>query len=339
MIPDEIPERLRKAIADAIAYTSRVESECASRASLVHPGEVYLFRAESSEIILWCTVLRHPDEERLLYTVPANNCPLIGVPDVSLPEDSPCAPLSIRCGLGLWLHDTFFQTARRVGILDTTSLELVQERLAELASGQLEGTVLQLDEEVDPEYEEQQSRIAAELNWLESRSVSFGPPELQDDASLLPFSPPENLRVRRGKVVAEYRAQRLRPAAASGSSARIRDLLVGLECDAYEVEGDPRIRLKLMVHHDQTGRLVGLSLWLVPFTGELSLDEIAQRYVNARVTVPGLDPPIDIPLRRAGGTFTPLPEIADRYEDWIVGIGIELIDAQGESHRVELGTE
>jgi hypothetical protein len=89
-----------------------------------------------------------------LLAVPADTHPLAGSADLELPAGSPAAPLTLRCGFGVWLEAAVFERARRTGALAPEAVAQARERWRGLADRSLE--VSALAEEIDfaPEYQD-----------------------------------------------------------------------------------------------------------------------------------------------------------------------------------------
>ena len=204
-------------------------------------------------------------------------------------------------------------------LLENWRLMLVEpfrEHLPWWLDGRLEHTAAAIEREIDP-------------------SVSSGPAVTQNDPAIVPFQRPESPRERRASALTKHQAQQSSRAAASGPTAHSNQLLEAIRSEAYEVAGDPTVRFHLKIDLDQNGRSVSLSLWLTPCSEGVTFNEIARRYVEARISVHCLDSPTIVRLRQAEGTFTPPADLLDRPEDWIIRIGIELIDDAGAVHTVE----
>src|SRR5262245_36397502 len=87
-------DRIRIAIADAAEKLARQLLDVVGRDTPA-PGDLYVFDAGEDVGLEWLVVRFHPDDPGLLLLVPADDFPLIGTPDVTLPRELVDRPLSV----------------------------------------------------------------------------------------------------------------------------------------------------------------------------------------------------------------------------------------------------
>jgi hypothetical protein len=147
-------EQIRKATAEAIEKYRKLRTMLESQATRPpRPGDIYLFPAPAAIDVSWVVAIDQPEKE-LVFAVPADGHPLAGLTDVELSATAPMGPLVVRCGHGLWIHREEFRPELRVDILDERSLHRIQDKLAEIASGKVEGTASQREQEANPDYDD-----------------------------------------------------------------------------------------------------------------------------------------------------------------------------------------
>jgi hypothetical protein len=131
------------------------------------PGDVFVLRQAGHLPVEWVVLERRPAmadgsaadppaaAPSMLLAVPADANPLAGSSDFELPADSPAAPLTLRCGHGVWLAETHFGLARRTGRLGDEALRRARQvQAATIAGAPLAATPAQLEVDADPEYQE-----------------------------------------------------------------------------------------------------------------------------------------------------------------------------------------
>jgi len=90
----------------------------------------------------------------LFYCVPADDrTDLVGSADVTVPEDADFGPMTLRCGLGIWLNKTQLSTQKRSGTIPTETVKRANKILSKIVTSSLEGTSLQKETDCDPDYE------------------------------------------------------------------------------------------------------------------------------------------------------------------------------------------
>jgi hypothetical protein len=111
----------------------------------------------------------------VLLAVPADANPLAGSADFELPSDSPAAPLTLRCGFGVWLAETELDLAHRTGRLGEEALRRARRvQAAAMARRPLaatSATPAQREVDADPEYQEWVEKVLVPAR----RAVIEGP--------------------------------------------------------------------------------------------------------------------------------------------------------------------
>ena len=173
MEPDPGTERLRRAVADAIEEQKRLEDELLERGGAPQPGDLFAPQ-RPGDPVNWAVIQQHPDDPHLLFLVPADDYPPHGTSDVVVPDHAQYAPLTLRCGLGIWVQSDYFAKSRRVGFLDELTLHAARRKLADMVRGRIEGTAAARENEADPDYEEWMKRVAGIRAALESALDRYG---------------------------------------------------------------------------------------------------------------------------------------------------------------------
>ncbi len=144
-------DEIRRATAAAIEhYTARRATAAAAGARPPQPGDIYLFPGPAALDLLWVVVAA--DEGGFRFAVPADGHSLAGLSDVVVGDASPCGPLTLRCGHGLWIHPEELGPERRVAVLEERYVRRAAAKLAQLAAAKLEGTAAQWEAEANPDY-------------------------------------------------------------------------------------------------------------------------------------------------------------------------------------------
>ena len=157
------------------------------------PGDLYVFDAGEDVGLQWLVVRFHPDDPKMLLLAPADDFPLTGTPDLSLPHEVLGRPITIRCGETDWFPATFCSPRLRSGTVPDAALGLVRRRLAEFARGRATATP-NASVDLDPEYEEWIDEVShARLSLLARAEASQ--PTATDVVSrvLLSTAPPAPL--------------------------------------------------------------------------------------------------------------------------------------------------
>jgi hypothetical protein len=132
------------------------------------PGDLFVLQQTGHLPVEWVVLERRPAmgdgsaaaevpsaAPAVLLAVPADANPLAGSADFELPSGSPAAPLTLRCGFGVWLAEAHFDLARRTGRLGEEALRRARRlQAATIAGVPLAATPAQLEVDADPEYQE-----------------------------------------------------------------------------------------------------------------------------------------------------------------------------------------
>ena len=147
-------EELKRAISEAHDRASSQAREREGRTGTHRLGDLLMVPLPDGveDLLQWAVVLDRTDDPDPLFVVPADYFPMTGSSDVLVPEDSPCGPIALRCGLGFWTRAASLVRAARTGELDLAVLESVREKIAERVAGAPDGTPLECATDVDPEY-------------------------------------------------------------------------------------------------------------------------------------------------------------------------------------------
>jgi len=150
-------EHIRQKMASASAKRKRLEDALKQRKITPEIGDVYLFKLDDvpeDMAVFWSILYKHPEDPKLLFTVPADTDTLIGSLDVAIPEPALYGPLSLRLGRGLWLMESMFKPASRVGIIESLFVNRAQFIMSRIASCEWIGSERQQATDEDPNYEE-----------------------------------------------------------------------------------------------------------------------------------------------------------------------------------------
>jgi len=173
-------ERLRRAVADALDRARSLVTELDARTGPPRSGDLFMLSDGAEEVLQWAVVLHHPERPELVYVIPADYFPMTGTVDVSVTEDSPCGPLALRCGLGFWTHVEAFAGATLSGVLDNDAIQDARGKIADMATGTLNGTSLASDTDDDPEYEDHIALLADVVAGVWGRNMPHSYGEVSD---------------------------------------------------------------------------------------------------------------------------------------------------------------
>jgi hypothetical protein len=161
-------EQLRKATAEAVEkYSARRAGLASDAARPPRPGDVYLLPGPSPIDLRWAVLGIHPDKD-LLFAVPADGHPLVGLTDVELAASGECGPLVLRCGHGLWVHREEFRPDHRVGVLEERYVRRALDKLGQMAAGNLRGPASQWEAEANPDYDDWLAEIGRAVDAVAS---------------------------------------------------------------------------------------------------------------------------------------------------------------------------
>jgi hypothetical protein len=145
-------ERLRQAVADAARKLALQPQRPAIQPSGPVPGDLYVFGTASDPGLEWLVVRSHPDDPDLALLAPADDFPLAGLADVTLPTELAGRPLTVRCGEAAWLPAAACPEHLRTGMVPDEAVRLVRQKLAALARGAQSAESSSTPADADPEY-------------------------------------------------------------------------------------------------------------------------------------------------------------------------------------------
>ncbi|MEN8217513.1 MAG: hypothetical protein ABFS56_14315 [Pseudomonadota bacterium] len=125
------------------------------------PGDLFAFDIPETLGLQWAVLMPHPDNEQLLFTVPADDNPMVGSTDIAISENALCGPLTLRCDRGVWIHQTDFNMTGRVGFLENGDLQCALEQVKHMFNGTLQSTTWQMENDADPYYDEWMSQVVS----------------------------------------------------------------------------------------------------------------------------------------------------------------------------------
>ena len=174
MDKDRRTNRWREAVADEIEKQGRLKAERSRHEGDPRPGAVFTLPAATHIVVYWAFVQTHPDDERILFAVLADDHPMVGITDVAVPDDACCSPLTLRCGQGIWAASHLFKHGRLTGVIDESTLLAVRRKLAGLVRGRIPATPAEQENDANPDYRDWMSRVAKARgdveDWIEQMS-------------------------------------------------------------------------------------------------------------------------------------------------------------------------
>jgi hypothetical protein len=121
----------------------------------VAPHELVLFPETADLPVEWAVLGRDPGRPGLVLVVPADTYTKKGTADVAVPDGSPLAPLTLRCGFGAWIDEARLKTARRTGdVLDSQGAAAARQLWDDRERGESVGSLLTEEVDADPEYKD-----------------------------------------------------------------------------------------------------------------------------------------------------------------------------------------
>lgn len=119
------------------------------------PGDLVLFPGIVDLPVEWAVLGPVPGRPGLVLVVPADTHLKVGTGDVEVPEDSPVAPLILRCAFGVQLGEDRLATARRTGDALTPEDVSAARRIWEARErGEPVGSLLTQEVDADPGYQD-----------------------------------------------------------------------------------------------------------------------------------------------------------------------------------------
>jgi hypothetical protein len=230
MITNSRLEQVRQATAAALAkYRAKRAALAADATRPPQPGDLYLLPGSSSIDLRW-VVLAAPLDKELLFAVPADGHPLVGLTDVEVSAEPAAGPLVLRCGHGLWVHRDEFRPESRLGTLEARYVSRALDKVGQIAGGHVRGPASQWEAESNPDYDDWlvklERSVDAVASALRVREEDLTPADFRTRL-LLPVAP---------ALPSDAEPQYALAAASSGALARLAEELRGLR------EGGPPAR-------------------------------------------------------------------------------------------------
>lgn len=144
------------------------------------PGDVFVIPETSHLAVEWAVIdgaailpSSPPGSvaSRRLYAVPADTWRQIGSHDVHVEAASACGPLSLRCGLGLWLPPETFDPDLRSGVLESADLARVRRTWRSIEQGAVDAAESQHDTDAEVEYRDWIEKGPAQAKALLERQI------------------------------------------------------------------------------------------------------------------------------------------------------------------------
>jgi len=118
------------------------------------PGDLVFFPETADLPIEWAVLERDPGRPGLVLVVPADTNPKAGTADVEVTAGSAAAPLTLRCGFGIWIGEARLSAARRNDILDPQDVSAARRVWKARERGEPVGSLLAEEVDADPEYQD-----------------------------------------------------------------------------------------------------------------------------------------------------------------------------------------
>lgn len=145
-------ERIRNLTTEALDGYARNRADRERRRDQpARPGDLFVMAETAAFPVEWAILKRDPDDPDRLLAVAADLNPLAGRADVVAAAGA-TGPLSLRCGLAVWLGRERFDPARRTGFLAPELLDRARRKQAEIGAGTLAGSILEQETESEPGY-------------------------------------------------------------------------------------------------------------------------------------------------------------------------------------------
>jgi hypothetical protein len=161
-------EEIRKATMEAVErYRVRREAMAGDSSRPAAPGDMYLFPGPFGVDLVWVIVGVHP-EQPLLFAVPGDGHPLVGLTDVEVARSRSYDPLALRCGYGLWIHRDEFRSDWRIAAIEERYVRRAQDKLGQIGAGKIEGSASQRECEANPDYDEWLGEVECAADRLAS---------------------------------------------------------------------------------------------------------------------------------------------------------------------------
>jgi hypothetical protein len=179
---DSSADLIRRAYAAAESAVGLVQSRQGRPADV---GDLFVLPEAGDFPLEWAVVARHPHRPGLFLVVPADTHPLVGSTDLAVPSGRSSGPLSLRCGLGVWLEEGHLRPALRSGVLESEDIDVV---LRLQRSGRVRAfRTAEVEEEVpgDPELDDWFSNVLVPAHAKLRSALDASPPVSADSALLV----------------------------------------------------------------------------------------------------------------------------------------------------------
>ena len=150
-------------------------------------GDIFIFDTPETMGLQWVVLMPHPDNEQLLYTIPADDNSMVGSKDIALSENAICYPLTLRCGNGIWIHKTDFKLNDRVGIIEDWYLKSAIDTVKQIWNGSLKTSVWQSENDADINYQEWMDEVVTRGQFALENALQELPADATDVIQLTDF--------------------------------------------------------------------------------------------------------------------------------------------------------
>lgn len=164
-----IRHRLRHATE---AAWKAARSQTAGAGAEPQPGDLFVIPETSHLAVEWAVIER--DAAGRLYVVPADTWDQVGSHDVHVSSASACGPLSLRCGLGLWLPPEILDPELRSGVLESADLTRARDTWQSIERGTVCATDSQRETDTEIEYRDWIEKGPAQARDLLDRAWRLG---------------------------------------------------------------------------------------------------------------------------------------------------------------------
>lgn len=165
---------LRERAVGSLEHFAAVRAKVDARGSEFSVGDLFVFEGSAALGIEWALisqVLACSSERDGLwwFVVPLDQNSMVGTWDVPVSGSSEGGPGTLRCGCGIWLHESDFMVGSRSGFLEERCVDEVSGRLAELVNPECVPAKIRADVDSDVDYEEWICEVRMAAECLEAR--------------------------------------------------------------------------------------------------------------------------------------------------------------------------
>lgn len=153
--PDSVDVETRRRLTSLAAQAHARSAELAAglesrRGQPAARGDLFVLPATADLPVEWAILDRGTDGR--LLAVPADSGLPAGTADVSVPDNAPGGPLSLRCRYAVWLDAALFEPDLRSGTLAPEAVAEALDRIGQIENGTLKSSPLAEEVDADPEY-------------------------------------------------------------------------------------------------------------------------------------------------------------------------------------------